>query len=244
MSQGRKEAPGESECQQSFGGQIFSFFFNSTNKLSEASKHFHHWFSTSSARESVTSCLLTKPHQGLRSPGETARISLSCWSNCRGSLNDEYVEMPIWVTRAATNGIMQGLSFSLCLYSAYNQGTWPSWLPLETAAIQITNKNNGIKSEYVIQAILPQGKHNPPAARGEGREEEIFPTGRSSHGCCPWGFLDPSLKCLVLYSSLWETGYWTRWTSNLIHHGNSYDPIESLWIIQIFCKKSPTLHES
>lgn len=137
------------------------------------------------------------------------------------------------------NGIVQGLSFSLCLYSAYNQGTWPSWLPLETAAIQITNKNNGIKSEYVIQAILPQGKYNPPAARGEGGEEEIFPMGRSSHGCCPWDFLDPSLKCLVLYSSLWETGYWARWTSNLIHHGNSYDPIESPWIIQIFCKKIP-----
>lgn len=132
---------------KALGVRYFPSCLIQTNKLSEASKHFHHWFSTSSARESVTSGLQTKPHQGLRSLRETARISLSCWSNCRGSLNDEYVEMPIWVTRAATNGIMQGLSFSLCLYSAYNQGTWPSWLPLETAAIQITNKNNGIKSE-------------------------------------------------------------------------------------------------
>lgn len=141
-------------------------------------------------------------------------------------------------------GIMQGLSISLCLYSAYNQGTWHSWLPLETTAIQITNKNNGIKSEYMIEAIMPQGISNPPAAWGEGREEDIFPTGRSSLGCCPWDFLDPSLKCLVLYSSLWKTGYWTRWTSNLIHRGNSYDPMEMLWIIQIGCKKFPTLHAS
>lgn len=137
------------------------------------------------------------------------------------------------------SGIMQGLSFSLCLYSAYSQGTWPSWLHLETTAIQITNKNNGIKSEYMIWATMPQGISNPPAAWGEGREKEIFPIGRSSHSCCLWGFLDPSLKCLVLYSLLGETGCWTRWTNNLIHHGNPYDPTEMLWIIQICCKKNP-----
>lgn len=64
------------------GVRCFPSSLIQTNKLPAAPKHFQHWCSASAApsvRKSVTSAFQTKPHQGLRSPRETARlISLSC----------------------------------------------------------------------------------------------------------------------------------------------------------------------
>lgn len=127
-------------------------------------------------KEICNQCFPNKTPSGLKESQRNSKINLS------ELLKQVQRKLEGWICRdddmgneSSYNGIMQGLSLSLCLYSAYNQGTWPSWLPLGTAAIQITNKNNGIKSEYVIQAILPQGKHNPQLPEGKVGRKEFSP---------------------------------------------------------------------